>query len=122
MRVMVFVKATADSEKGFQASEWTEAMMAAMGRFNDELSAAGVLLDVGGLQPTAAAKRIAINGDSRSVIAGPFSPPGQQVAGFWLWQVKDLDEALYWAKRCPAPMPGPCEIEIRPLFQPEDLQ
>lgn len=113
MRVMVFVKATGDSEAGLVADP---AAMAAMGRFNDELRAAGVLLAADGLQPTSQGKRIAFDGPGRTVIDGPFAPPGAQVAGFWLWAVKDMDEAVAWAKRCPNPMPGPSEIEIRPLY------
>ncbi|WP_025293252.1 YciI family protein [Sphingomonas sanxanigenens] len=121
MRVMVFVKATEDSEKGFARTPETEAMMEAMGRFNDELSAAGVLLMADGLKPTSDAKRVAFDGPRRSVIDGPFAEAREQVAGFWLWEVKDMDEAVAWVKRCPNPMTGPSEIEIRPIYEPVDL-
>lgn len=115
MRVMVLVKATEDSEKGVFPEAWTSQMMAAMGRFNDALRAAGILVMADGLQPSSAGKRIAFDGVGRSIIDGPFPLPSELVAGFWLWNVKDMDEAVAWAKRCPNPMPGPCEIEIRPL-------
>ena len=116
MRVMVLVKATDDSERGFVPSPWADAMMAAMGRFNDELRAAGIMLMAEGLQPTSAGKRIAIDGDDRAVHDGPFGPAHEQVAGFWLWEVKDMDEAMAWAMRCPAPMMAPSAIEVRPLY------
>ncbi len=115
MRVMVLVKATDDSEKGVVRTPETEAMMAAMGRFNDDLRAAGIFVDADGLQPTSQGKRIAFNGSHRTVIDGPFAPPGHQVAGFWIWEVRDMDEAVEWVSRCPNPMPGPSEIEIRPF-------
>jgi hypothetical protein len=118
MRVMVLVKATGDSEQGLLPT--TEAF-AAMGRFNDELEAAGILRAAAGLKPTAHAKRVAFDGASRTVIDGPFAQPNELVAGFWLWEVKDMDEALAWVKRCPNPMPGPSEIEIRPLYELADL-
>jgi hypothetical protein len=120
MQVMVFVKATEDSEKGFFPSEWSAQMLADMGRFNDELRSAGVLLAAEGLKPSSHGKRVAFNGVSRTVINGPFASPGELVAGFWLWEVKDMDEALAWAQRCPNPMPGPGEIEIRPLYEAVD--
>lgn len=116
MRVMVFVKATEASEKGFQPSAWTDAMMAAMGRYNDALREAGILRMAEGLTPSSQGKRIAIDGDSRTVIDGPFAQPRELVAGFWLWEVKDMAEAIAWAKRCPNPMPEPSEIEIRPFY------
>ena len=118
---MVLVKATADSEQGFTPSPWTDEMMQAMGLFNDELAAAGVLISADGLTPTAQGKRIAFDGPARTVIDGPFAPPRDQVAGYWLWQVKDMDEAVAWAMRCPDPMPVPSEIEIRPLYEMDDL-
>ncbi len=123
MRVMVLVKATEDSEKGIdlRAPE-TQALMAAMGRFNDELIKAGVLRDGDGLKPSSAGKRVAFDGPGRTVIDGPFAHPRELVAGFWLWTVKDMDEAVAWAKRCPNPMPGPSEIEIRPMYEAEDWQ
>lgn len=121
MRVLVLVKATEDSEKGFMPTPWTTEMMEAMDRFNDELRAAGVLLSADGLKPSSHGKRIAFDGASRRVIDGPFAETKELVAGFWLWEVKDMAEALAWAQRCPNPMPGPSEIEIRPLYEAADL-
>lgn len=117
MRVMVLVKATQDSERGFTRSPESMEAMAAMGRFNDELRAAGVLLMAEGLTPSSAGKRVAFDGTDRAVIDGPFPATGELVAGFWLWEVQDMDEAVAWVKRCPNPMPGPSEIEIRPLYE-----
>jgi hypothetical protein len=119
MRVMVLVKATEDSEKGFLPAP--EAMQA-MGRFNDELRNAGIMLVAGGLKPSSQGKRIAFDGPGRTVIGGPFAATQELVAGFWLWEVKDMDEAVAWVKRCPNPMPGPSEIEVRPLYEMADLQ
>ena len=119
MRVMVLVKATDDSEKGILPK--TE-MFEAMGRFNDELRNAGILRDADGLKPSSQGKRIAFDGPRRTVIDGPFTETGELVAGFWLWEVKDMDEAVAWVKRCPNPMPGPSEIEIRPLYEMADFQ
>ena len=121
MRVMVLVKATEDSEKGFEHSAETEALMAEMGKYNEELIKAGILKDADGLKPSSEGKRIAFDGASRTVIDGPFAHPRELVAGFWLWEVKDMAEAVAWVKRCPNPMPGPSEIEIRPLYEMEDL-
>ena len=115
MRVMVLVKATQDSEAGAFPPAWMAEMMDAMGTFNDELRDAGILVMADGLTPSAQGKRIAFNGPERTVTSGPFPHPGELVAGFWLWDVKDMDEAIAWAKRCPNPMPGPSEIEIRPM-------
>lgn len=115
MRVMVLVKATPDSEKGFTSTPDTLAMMAAMGRFNDALRAAGVLVAADGLQPTAHGKRLLFDGARRIEIDGPFTPAGDQVAGFWIWDVRDLEEAMAWARRCPNPMPGKSVIEVRPF-------
>jgi hypothetical protein len=119
MLVMVFVKATEDSEKnGFNPDDpWAIEMMAAMGRFNEALEKAGIFVTAGGLKPTSEAKRVAFDGAGRTVIDGPFAEPNELVAGFWLWNVKDMDEAVAWVKRCPNPMRGPSEIEIRPLFE-----
>ena len=117
MRVMVFVKATHNSEEGHSPEPWTSEMMAAMGRFNDELRAAGVLIMADGLTPSAQGKRVAFDGLARTIIDGPFAPARDLVAGFWLWKVKDMDEAVAWVKRCPNPMPGPSEIEIRPFYE-----
>lgn len=92
-----------------------------MGRFNEELVDAGILLAGEGLHPSARGKRVAFDGSSRTVVDGPFAETGELVAGFWLWQVRDMDEALVWVKRCPNPMPGPSEIEIRPVFEAADF-
>ena len=118
MRVMVLVKATADSEAGVMPS--TE-MLEAMGRFNEELADAGVMVSGEGLQPSANGKRVAFDGPQRTVVDGPFAATGELVAGFWLWEVKDMAEAVEWVKRCPNPMPGPSEIEIRPVFEAPDF-
>lgn len=118
MRVMVLVKATEDSEKGLLPKP---EMFEAMGRFNTELVNAGILLAADGLTPSSRGKRIAFDGASRTVIDGPFAEARELVAGFWLWEVKDMDEAVAWVKRCPNPMPGPSEIEIRPLFEMADF-
>ena len=122
MRVMVLVKATADSEKGFVGSPEEKAMMEAMGQFNEELVNAGILLAADGLKPSSEGKRIAFDGPGRTVIDGPFAETRELVAGFWLWEVKDMAEAIAWVKRCPNPMPGPSEIEIRPLYEMADLE
>jgi hypothetical protein len=122
MRVMVLVKATAESEKGFSPTPETMEMMEAMGRFNDELEKAGILVTADGLKPSSEGKRVAFDGTGRTVIDGPFAETRELVAGFWLWNVKDMDEAVAWVKRCPNPMPGPSEIEIRPLYEMSDWQ
>lgn len=122
MRVMVLVKATEDSEKGFVATSETRAAMEAMNRFNDELAEAGILRSADGLTPSSRGKRVAFDGPDRKVVDGPFDHPCELVAGFWLWEVADLDEAVAWVERCPNPMPGPSEIEIRPLYEPDDIQ
>ena len=118
MRVMVFVKATVDSEAGFPASG---ELLEAMGRYNEELIAAGIMQGGDGLKPSSLGKRVAFDGDSRVVIDGPFAETKELVAGYWLWKVKDMDEAVAWVKRCPNPMPGPSEIEIRPVYEIEDF-
>lgn len=121
MRVMVFVKATEDSEKGlFPQPEMTE-MMVAMGKFNEELVAAGIMKSGDGLKPSSAGKRVAFDGPNRTVIDGPFAETRELVAGYWIWEVKDMDEAVAWVKRCPNPMMGPSEIEIRPFYEMEDF-
>src|SRR5689334_8967132 len=122
MRVMVFVKATEDSEKGLPPTHDMAEMMAEMGKFNEALADAGIMLAGDGLKPSSAGKRVAFDGPGRTVIDGPFAETRELVAGFWLWEVKDMDEAVAWVKRCPNPMPGPSEIEIRPLYEMEDLQ
>lgn len=118
MRVMVMVKATASSEAGEMPS--TE-MLAAMGRFNEELVQAGVMVSGEGLHPSARGKRVRFSGSGRQVIDGPFAETKELVAGFWIWQVASMDEALQWAQRCPNPMPVDSELEIRPVFEAEDF-
>ncbi len=120
MRVMVFVKATKESEEGLSPDP---KMFEAMGRYNDELMKAGILTgDLGGLKPTKHAKRVAFDGAKRAVKDGPFGNADDIVAGFWIWTVKDMDEAVEWVKKCPNPMPGASEIEIRPFFEEEDFK
>ena len=116
MRVMVFGKATEDSEKGVPP---TPEAFAAMDRFTDELAKAGVLVAAAGLKNTAQAKRITIDGDRRTVVDGPFAETRELVAGFQIWEVKDMDEAVAWVKRFP--VPGKSEVEIRPFYEAEDL-
>ena len=118
MRVMVLVKATKDSEAGIMPSE---EMFAAMGNYNEELVKAGIMLAGEGLHPSSKGYRIAFSGDKRTVIDGPFAETKELVAGFWLWQVKSMEEAIEWVKRCPNPMPGDSEIEIRRVFEMEDF-
>jgi len=118
MRVMVMVKATSQSEAGKMPS--TE-LLAAMGNFNEELVKAGVLLAGEGLHPSARGKRVRFSGSQRTVIDGPFTETKELVAGFWLWQVKSMEEAVEWVRRCPNPMEGDSEIEIRPLFEADDF-
>jgi hypothetical protein len=118
MRVMVFVKATEDSEAPIMP---TPDGLAEMGRFNDELVKAGILQMAAGLKASSQGKRIAFDGAGRTVIDGPFTPARELVAGFWIWEVKDMAEAVARAKRCPNPMPGPSEIEIRPFYEMADL-
>ena len=122
MRVMVLVKATEDSEQGFRPTAEAREALEAMGRFNEELINAGILLAADGLKPSSQGKRIAFDGPRRTVVDGPFTETRELIAGFWLWEVKDMDEAVAWVKRCPNPMPGPSEIEIRPLYEMADLQ
>lgn len=118
MRVMVIVKASPDSEAGVMPSR---ELLEAMGRYNEELVKAGVMLAGEGLHPSSKGVRIRFSGDRRSVIDGPFAETKELIAGFWLWQVKSMEEAIEWVKRCPNPMPGESEIEIRPVFEPEDF-
>jgi hypothetical protein len=121
MRVLVLVKATEESENGTASPEWMAGMMAAMDKFNGELKQAGIMQMGEGLLPSAKAKRVAFDGARRTVTDGPFAETRELVAGFWLWEVKDMDEALAWVKRCPNPMPGPSDIEIRPIATLADL-
>lgn len=118
MRVMVIVKATEDSERGILP---TQELLDAMGKFNQELINASIMRAGDGLKPSSKGKRVAFNGTNRLVIDGPFAETKELIAGYWLWDVKDMDEAVAWVKRCPNPMPGPSEIEIRPLYEMEDL-
>jgi hypothetical protein len=121
MRVMVLVKATEDSEAGMKPSPELTEMFEAMGKFNEELVNAGIMLGGDGLKPSSNGKRIAFDGPKRTVIDGPFAETRELVAGYWIWQVKDMDEAIAWAKRCPNPMPGPSELEIRPFYENADF-
>lgn len=119
MRVMVMVKATPQSEAGEMPST---ALFEAMGAFNEELAKAGVLLAADGLKPSRAGARVRFEGSRRSVVDGPFAETKELVAGFWLWQVHSMEEALEWARRCPNPFEaGTSEIEIRPLYEAEDF-
>ena len=118
MRFMILVKATADSEAGVMPDE---KMFAAMGAFNEELVKAGIMQAGEGLHPSSKGARVRFSGNRRSVIDGPFSETKELVAGFWIWQVKSKEEAIEWVKRCPNPMPGDSEIEIRQIFSAEDF-
>ena len=118
MRVMVMVKATSESEAGKMPS--TE-LLAAMGQFNEELVKAGVMQAGEGLHPSVKGKRVRFSGAKRSVIDGPFTETKELVAGFWLWQVKSMEEAVEWVKRCPNPMESDSDIEIRQVFEAEDF-
>jgi hypothetical protein len=118
MRVMVMVKATDDSEA---ARPPTQELMDAMMKYNEELVKAGIMLAGDGLKPTSAAKRVHFEGTERTVTDGPFTETRELVAGYWIWQVKDMDEAVAWVKRCPNPMFGPSDIDIRPLYEMEDF-
>jgi hypothetical protein len=118
MRFMILVKATKDSEAGKMPDE---TLLAEMGKFNEELAKAGVMLAGEGLHPSSKGARVRFSGAKRTVIDGPFTETKELVAGFWLWQVKSMDEAIEWLKRCPNPMEGESEIEIRPVFEVEDF-
>ena len=118
MRVIVLVKATGDSEAGNMP---TTELLESMGRYNEELAAAGIMKGGEGLHPSAKGKRVHFDGASRTVSDGPFDATEELVAGFWIWEVKDMAEAIEWAKRCPNPMPGPSDLEIRPVFAAEDF-
>ena len=118
MRCMVIVKATKESEAGVLPS--TE-LLTAMGKFNEELVKAGVMLAGEGLQPSSKAKRVRFSGQTRTVTDGPFTETKELIAGFWLWQVRSMEEAVEWVKRCPNPMMSESEIEIRPVFEAEDF-
>lgn len=118
MKVMVMVRATADSENGVMPST---RMLADMGRFNEELVKAGVLLAGEGLKPSSQGARVRFSGKQREVVDGPFAETKELIAGFWLWQVRSLDEAKEWARRCPNPFAIDSELEIRPVFEAEDF-
>ena len=118
MRVMVIVKATKDSENGEMPDT---NMLAEMGRYNEELVNAGIMQAGEGLHPTSKGVRVHFAGTSRSVVNGPFANTEEQIAGFWIWKVRSMDEAIEWAKRCPNPMPGDSDLEIRPIFEAEDF-
>ena len=123
MRVMVIVKATKESEAQNTPLEMEGAaeMFEAMGKYNEELVKAGIMLAGDGLKPSKFGKRIHFSGAKRSVTDGPFSETKEMVAGYWVWQVRSMEEAVEWAKRCPNPMPGPSDLEIRPFFEAEDF-
>ena len=123
MRVMVIVKATKEAEAQNTPLEMEGAaeMFEAMGKYNEELVRAGIMLAGDGLKPSKFGKRVHFNGTRRSVTDGPFAETKELVAGYWIWQVRSMDEAIEWAKRCPNPMPGPSDLEIRPLWEAEDF-
>ena len=118
MRFMIMVKATKESEEGVLPGE---TLLTEMGKFNEELVKAGIMLAGEGLQPSSKGARVRFSGSKRSVVDGPFAETKELIAGFWLWQVKSLDEAIEWVKRCPNPMEGESEIEIRQVFEAEDF-
>jgi hypothetical protein len=118
MRVMVMIKANEDSEAGVMPSEQ---LLTEMGAFNEELVKAGVMLDGDGLKPSSEGARVRFSGSQRTVIDGPFVETKELIAGYWIWQVESLDEAIEWVKRCPNPMGGESVIEIRPFFEAEDF-
>ena len=120
MRVMVIVKATKESEH--EVSPGDEKLLAEMGAYNEQLVKAGIMLAADGLRPSREGKRVRFSGTRRTVVDGPFAETKELVAGFWLWKVKSMEEAVEWVKRCPNPMPGTdAEIEIRPIYEMEDL-
>jgi hypothetical protein len=119
MRVMVIVKATNDSEDGRLP---TPELLEQMGAFNQQLTDAGIIIDWAGLKPSAKGARVAFSGQNRSATKGPFPNVGELIAGYWIWKVNDLNEAIDWVKRCPNPMPGPSVIEIRELYETEDFE
>ncbi|HVU05159.1 MAG TPA: YciI family protein [Polyangiaceae bacterium] len=119
MRVIVMVKATKNSEAGVMPSE---KMLADMGKYNEELVKAGVMLAGEGLHPSSKGKRLRFSSGKKTIVDGPFAETKELVAGFWIWQVRSMDEAVEWLRRCPEPMPGEeCELEIRPIFEAEDF-
>ncbi len=118
MKFMILVKATGDSERGIMPSEQ---QFAEMGKFNEELMSAGILVSGDGLHPSSKGVRIRFSGNTRTVQEGPFPETNELVAGYWIWQVSSRDEAIEWVKRCPNPMPGDSEIEIRKIYEAEDF-
>ncbi len=119
MKVMVIVRATKNSEAGVMPSE---ELLTAMGKYNEELVKAGIIVAGEGLHPSAKGKRVVFAGSTPTVVDGPFPETKELIAGFWLWQVRSMDEAVEWARRCPAPMPGEEGVlEIRPVFEPDDF-
>jgi hypothetical protein len=118
MRFMIIVKATKMSEEGVLPDE---KLLAEMGKFNEELAKAGVMLAGEGLQASSKGARVRFSGDKRTVIDGPFAETKELIAGFWIWKVKSKEEAIQWVKRCPNPFPIDCEIEIRQIFEAEDF-
>lgn len=119
MKVVVFVKATKNSEAGVMP---TTELITAMMQYNEELVKAGIMQGGDGLKPSSKGARIRFDGDKRTLVNGPFAETSELVAGYWLWEVKDMNEAIAWAKRCPSPMPGEVsELEIRPVYAPEDF-
>ena len=123
MRVMVIVKATDDSEAESNPLEMEggQELLEQMGKYNEELVKAGIMLAGDGLKPSRFGKRVHFDGTRRSVTDGPFAETKELVAGFWIWQVRSMDEAVEWARRCPNPMPGPSDLEIRPIWESEDF-
>src|SRR5215831_10120639 len=118
MRVMVIVKATKDSEAGVPPSK---ELITAMGNYNEELVKTGIMLAGEGLKPSSQGKRVRFSGSKRAVIDGPFTETKELIAGYWIWQVRSMEEAVEWLKRCPNPMPGESEVEIRPVFELADF-
>ena len=118
MRVVVFVKANQDTEAGVMPSEQ---LLAEMGKYNEELVKAGIMLDGQGLHPSSKGARIKFSGPKRTVVDGPFTETKELIAGYWIWQVRSMDEAIEWAKRCPNPTGAESVLEIRPIFEAEDF-
>jgi hypothetical protein len=119
MKVMVIVKATKNSEAGVMPGE---ALLAAMGKYNEELVKAGIMLAGDGLHPSVKGKRVRFSGNTRTVVDGPFTETKELIAGYWIWQVRSMEEAIEWVRRCPDPMPGEdAELEVRPVFEAEDF-
>jgi hypothetical protein len=118
MRVMVIVKATKDSEAGVLPSK---ELLEAMGKYNEELVKAGIMLAGEGLKPSSQGKRVRFSGTKRTVLDGPFAETKEMIAGYWIWQVRSMEEAVEWLKRCPNPMPGESDVEIRPVYEAADF-